>query len=103
MNMMRPISLLLAFQLMTFAATGESQAPPLLRPDARYKADLLIVVAHPDDDVVVGGYLARLSLDEHKRIAVIYCTQGDGGGHAVGYEAGAGPWQGSISAARRRH
>jgi LmbE family N-acetylglucosaminyl deacetylase len=101
MTMMRPISLLFAFLLLTFAAPGESQAPPLLRPDARYKADVLIVVAHPDDDVVVGGYLARISLDERKRIAVVYCTTGDGGGNAVGYEAGAALGQMRILEARR--
>src|SRR5450759_4029465 len=101
MTMMRPISLLLAFLLLTFGAPGESQAPPLLRPDARYKADVLIVVAHPDDDVVVGGYLARISLDERKRIAVVYCTTGDGGGNAVGYEAGAALGQMRILEARR--
>jgi hypothetical protein len=75
---MRPISLFLTFLLMAFAAAGASPAPPLLPPDARYKADMLIVVAHPDDDVVVGGYLARLALDELKQIAVVYCTTGDG-------------------------
>jgi LmbE family N-acetylglucosaminyl deacetylase len=64
-------------------------APSLLQPDDRYKADLLLVVAHPDDDVVIGGYLARIALDEHKRVAVVYCTRGDGGGNSVGYEAGA--------------
>ena len=60
-----------------------------LPPDARYKADVLIVVAHPDDDVVIGGYLARMALDDHKRVAVVYGTSGDGGGNAVGNEAGA--------------
>jgi LmbE family N-acetylglucosaminyl deacetylase len=77
------------------------KAPPLLHPDERYKADLLLVVAHPDDDVVVGGYLARASLDQHKRTAVIYCTSGDGGGNAVGFEAGASLGQMRIIEARR--
>ncbi len=76
-------------------------APPLLAPDERYKADLLLIVAHPDDDVVIGGYLARASLDQHKRIAVIYCTPGDGGGNAVGNEAGAALGQMRIIEARR--
>ena len=98
---MRPIALILPFLLLTFAAAGESLAPPLLRPDARYKADMLLVVAHPDDDVVIGGYLARISLDERKRIAVVYCTNGDGGGNAVGYEAGAALGQMRILEARR--
>ncbi len=76
-------------------------APALLEPDSRYKADVLLVVAHPDDDVLIGGYLARLSLDEHKRIAVIYCTTGDGGGNAVGNEAGAGLGQLRVLEARK--
>ena len=80
---------LLTLVLLARAAAGQPQAPALLQPDDRYKADVLLVVAHPDDDVVIGGYLARIALDEHKRIAVIYCTRGDGGGNSVGNEAGA--------------
>ncbi len=82
-------------------AASQSVAPPLLLPDARYKADLLLIVAHPDDDVVIGGYLARISLDERKRIAVIYCTDGDGGGNSVGNEAGAALGQMREMEARR--
>ncbi|MGH9664338.1 MAG: PIG-L family deacetylase, partial [Bryobacteraceae bacterium] len=59
------------------------------------------VVAHPDDDVLIGWYLARASLDDHRRIAVVYCTSGDGGGNAVGYEAGAALGQLRILEARR--
>jgi LmbE family N-acetylglucosaminyl deacetylase len=83
------LALLCFFVCFQLRGASVSKAPRLLPPDSRYKADLLLVVAHPDDDVVVGGYLARIALDEHKRIAVIYCTTGDGGGNAVGYEAGA--------------
>ncbi len=75
--------------LFAHAAAAQVQAPALLLPDARYKADVLLIVAHPDDDVVIGGYLARVSLDQRKRIAVIYCTDGDGGGNSVGNESGA--------------
>jgi len=82
-------------------ATAQSLAPALLEPDARYKADVLVVVAHPDDDVLIGGYLARISLDEHKRVAVIYCTNGDGGGNDVGNEAGAALGQLRVLEARR--
>lgn len=80
----------LAFYLATWLGTAlaQSSAPQLLLPDSRYKADVLLVVAHPDDDVVIGAYLARIALDEHKRVAVIYCTNGDGGGNSVGNEAG---------------
>ena len=66
-----------------------SQVAESFPPDPRYKADVLLVVAHPDDDVVIGGYLARIALDHEKRVAVIYCTNGDGGGNSVGNEAGA--------------
>jgi len=82
-------------------ALTQSLAPPLLQPDSRYKADVLVVVAHPDDDVLIGGYLARISLDEHKRVAVIYCTSGDGGGNDVGNEAGAALGQLRVLEARR--
>lgn len=100
------ISIFLLCLLLAGGATAKSQAassvaPALLPPDVRYKADLLLIVAHPDDDVLVGGYLARISLDEHKRVAVIYCTSGDGGGNDVGNEAGAALGQLRVLEARR--
>ena len=98
---MRRTILLLLFSFVLAGAAGQSVAPPLLAPDARYKADVLLIVAHPDDDVLVGGYLARLTLDQHKRIAVIYCTNGDGGGNVVGNEAGAALGQMRMLEARR--
>src|SRR5512142_1565901 len=55
-------------------------------PDQRYKADLLLVVAHPDDDTVIGSYLARAIFDQHKRVAVVFCTNGDSGSNSVGRE-----------------
>jgi LmbE family N-acetylglucosaminyl deacetylase len=82
-------------------AAAQNSAPALLPADDRYKADLLLIVAHPDDDVVIGGYLARIALDEHKRIGVIYCTNGDGGGNSVGNEAGASLGQMREIEARR--
>ena len=98
-----PIFALFLIASWTFAGIGRAQspAPPLPPPDDRYKADLLVIVAHPDDDVVIGGYLARIALDEHKRIAVIYCTNGDGGGNAVGNESGASLGQMREIEARR--
>jgi LmbE family N-acetylglucosaminyl deacetylase len=86
---------LLVFTCSAFAA----EVP--FAPDARYKADILLIVAHPDDDVVIGGYLAKAVIDDHKRIAVIYCTSGDGGGNAVGNEAGAALGQMRVIEARR--
>lgn len=56
--------------------------------DQRYKADILLVVAHPDDETVVSSYLARAIFDQHKRVAVVYCTRGDSGSNAAGREHG---------------
>ena len=74
--------------LNAFPASSQ-QAPPLIPPDERYKADILLVVAHPDDETAISGYLARAIFDQHKRLAVIYGTRGDGGGNAVGDEQAA--------------
>ena len=62
------IHALLSLAFFTLSAAELPKAPPLLQPDDRYKADILLVVAHPDDDVVIGGYLARASLDEKRRV-----------------------------------
>jgi LmbE family N-acetylglucosaminyl deacetylase len=87
--------------MLSVLAQDASTAPDLLRPDARFKADVLVVVAHEDDEVMIAGYLAKLAQDEHKRIAVVYVTNGDGGGNAVGNEAGAALGQERQMEARR--
>jgi len=53
-------------------------------PDDRFKADILLIVAHPDDEQGITGYLAR-AMDEHKRVAVLWGTRGDTGGDVVGW------------------
>ncbi len=65
------------------------QAPPLLQPDPRYKADILVVVAHPDDETEVTPYLAQQIEEYHRRVAVIFGTRGNGGGNAEGEEQAA--------------
>src|SRR5881409_561928 len=72
--------------LLCGAIAQEPKALPL--PDERYKADLLLVVAHPDDEGAATPYLAR-ALDEHKRIAVIYGTRGSSGANEAGGEQAA--------------
>jgi len=59
---------------------------PLPGPDNRYKADILVVVAHPDDDTAVSTYLEKAVFDEGKRVAVIFTTRGNSGPNAVGME-----------------
>jgi LmbE family N-acetylglucosaminyl deacetylase len=61
-------------------------APPIPKPDDRYKADILLVVAHPDDDTGILNYITRASLDQHKRVSVIFTTRGNSGGNAIGME-----------------
>jgi LmbE family N-acetylglucosaminyl deacetylase len=54
--------------------------------DARLKVDILVVVAHPDDEVLASAYLAREINDEHKRVAIVYGTHGDAGNNDIGPE-----------------
>jgi LmbE family N-acetylglucosaminyl deacetylase len=72
-----------------FAAGAFAQMAAQPEPDARFKADILLVVAHPDDEGMAIGYLAKAVLDQHKRVAVIFGTRGDGGGNAIGMEQAA--------------
>ena len=60
--------------------------PPVPPPDPRYKADVLVIVAHPDDDTGVSTFLAKAVLDQGKRAAVIFTNRGNGGPNAVGME-----------------
>ncbi len=69
-------------------AQAENKAAVLPKADDRYKADILLVVAHPDDDTGVLNYITKASLDEGKRVAVIFSTRGNSGGNAVGMEQG---------------
>src|SRR6185312_7758004 len=66
-----------------------ADSPPNPKPDARFKADLLVVVAHPDDETEIGAYLARAVFDQKKRVAVIFGTRGNSGGNAEGQEQAA--------------
>jgi LmbE family N-acetylglucosaminyl deacetylase len=64
-----------------------AQAPKELKgADDRFKADILVVVAHPDDEGAVTPYLARVIYDLHKRVAVVYGTHGGSGGNSYGRE-----------------
>jgi len=65
------------------------KAPPAFPPDERFKVDILVVVAHPDDETEIGGYLAKAIYEEHRKVAVIFGTRGDGGGNSMGNEQAA--------------
>jgi LmbE family N-acetylglucosaminyl deacetylase len=66
-----------------------AQSPQTVRvADERYKADILLVVAHPDDEGAATPYLAR-AIDEGKRVAVVYGTRGSSGGNEASSEQAA--------------
>src|SRR5438477_6252044 len=82
-------TLILGFALLSFALSSAAQGPQALpSADERYKVDLLLVVAHPDDEGAATPYLAR-ALDEHKRIAVVFGTRGSSGANEAGGEQAA--------------
>jgi LmbE family N-acetylglucosaminyl deacetylase len=69
------------------AGPGSAQNQPSLPvPDERYKADALVVVAHPDDDTAVSTYLAKAVFDEGKRVAIVFTNRGNAGPNAIGME-----------------
>jgi LmbE family N-acetylglucosaminyl deacetylase len=82
-------ALLAALILAPRAGAQLPEAPQAPLPDDRLKADILVVVAHPDDEILVIGYLARAGCDQHKRVAVVYATRGDHGSNRIGYEQAA--------------
>src|SRR5438445_149930 len=47
-------------------------APPNLPSDDRYKADILLIVAHPDDDSLPAPYSAKAIDEEHTHGSVSY-------------------------------
>src|SRR5882762_3391836 len=62
---------------------GAQEAKPLPSADERFKADILLVVAHPDDEGGATPYLARAIYDEHKRVAVVFATRAAAAGMTI--------------------
>jgi LmbE family N-acetylglucosaminyl deacetylase len=80
--------LLLAITLLATAGANAQKPREIKAPDERYKADILVVVAHPDDEGAVTPYLARAIYDLHKRVAVVFGTRGGSGGNDYRREHG---------------
>ncbi len=77
-------------------AFAQTQDPYLANnrpPDDRFKADILVVVAHPDDEGMAAAYIAR-AIDQGMRVAIVWTTNGNGGQNEVGPEQG--PAMGDI-------
>src|SRR6266403_344423 len=83
---MQPLFALL--MLVPMLASGAQQTKTLAQPDERFKVDILLVVAHPDDKGAATPYLAR-ALDDHKRVAVVFGTRGSSGANEAGAEQAA--------------
>jgi LmbE family N-acetylglucosaminyl deacetylase len=76
----------LGFAILMLAKGSAAQEPKALpQADERYKTDILLVVAHPDDEGAATPYLAR-ALDDHKRVAVVFGTRGSSGANEAGAE-----------------
>lgn len=57
-----------------------------IKPDERYKTDILLIVAHPDDETAIGSYLAKAIYDDNKQVSIVYTNRGQGGGNSYGVE-----------------
>ena len=87
MNRLAKVLFLLSFGIATTRAVA--QEPQKIKgPDERYKVDILVVVAHPDDEGAVTPYLARAIYDLHKTVAVVFGTRGGSGGNDYRREHG---------------
>ena len=80
--------LIIVFLAMPLPKISAQDPKALPLPDERYKVDILLVVAHPDDEGAATPYLAR-ALDEHKRVAVVFGTRGSSGANEAGAEQAA--------------
>ncbi len=54
----------------------------------RVRCDLLVILAHPDDEGVVAPLVAREALESAKRVGVVYLTDGRNGTNRAGSLAG---------------
>jgi LmbE family N-acetylglucosaminyl deacetylase len=80
--------LLITFLAAPWLRLAAQEPKALPAADERYKVDILLVVAHPDDEGAATPYLAR-ALDEHKRIAAVFGTRGSSGANEAGAEQAA--------------
>jgi LmbE family N-acetylglucosaminyl deacetylase len=83
MKLVRVFALLLILPVTLSAQVPEAPVAP--RPDERLKADILLIVAHPDDETGVSTYLAQ-AMDQGKRVAAVYITHGEAGHNQMGAE-----------------
>src|SRR5512133_2559079 len=85
MKIRRGLALTLVLCLHVLAQQENVHNAP--KPDERLKADVLLIVAHPDDETGVSAYLAQL-MEQGKRVAAVYLTHGEAGHNNMGRERG---------------
>jgi LmbE family N-acetylglucosaminyl deacetylase len=85
-RLVKVLVLLFAFAIAHISSAQEPQK--IKGPDERYKLDILVVVAHPDDEGAVTPYLARAIYDLHKNVGVVFGTRGGSGGNDYRREHG---------------
>lgn len=85
MNIVRLVVFFLAAAVLP-GLTAAQVAGTIHGADERFKADILVVVAHPDDEGAVTPFLARAIYDLHKRVAVVFATRGGSGGNSTSKE-----------------
>jgi LmbE family N-acetylglucosaminyl deacetylase len=77
--------------LLAVVAIGLSNGPAAHAEDTPnqqlMKVDLLVVTAHPDDESMMAATMARYA-DQGKRVALVSCSRGEGGGNSTGKESG---------------
>jgi LmbE family N-acetylglucosaminyl deacetylase len=49
----------------------------MVRSDAAGRVDVMVIAAHPDDDIIMAGGVTRAALDSDKSVMVAYLTNGD--------------------------
>jgi len=97
---MKRLAVLVFVLLLAPLHGGAQEAKSLPLADERYKADILLVAAHPDDEGAATPYLAR-ALDGGKRVAVAFGTRGSSGANEAGAEQAAA--LGAIREIEARH
>jgi LmbE family N-acetylglucosaminyl deacetylase len=78
--------LLFVLLILLHISPASAQAPR--QGASLLKADLVAVLAHPDDETGLAPTLAHYALGQNKRVVNIYCTRGEGGGNMVGRQWG---------------
>jgi len=87
MNRLAKVLFLLVFGILATGVVAQ-ESQKIKGPDERYNVDILVVVAHPDDEGAVTPYLARAIYDLHKTVAVVFGTRGGSGGNDYRREHG---------------